>query len=146
MKRNLEIVSNFHLKQLEAVAALRRRSSPSLPDDDLDPRYYAMMQELAEMVVSVQSMPGGLENIYCDGKPNAIPQDDSPNKKIQGVLDEINVNETANKTAVQCEEPRIVDATTDPAQQTNQGATLLYFSLLYVQNLEISKKTLTFSH
>ncbi|XP_056693693.1 uncharacterized protein [Spinacia oleracea] len=124
MKRNLEIVSNFHLKQLEAVAALRRRSSPSLPDDDLDPRYYAMMQELAEMVVSVQSMPGGLENIYCDGKPNAIPQDDSPNKKIQGVLDEINVNETANKTAVQCEEPRIVDATTDPAQQTNQGATL----------------------
>ncbi|KNA03452.1 hypothetical protein SOVF_209060, partial [Spinacia oleracea] len=76
------------------------------------------------MVLSVQSMPGGLENIACDGKPSAIPRDVSPNEKIQEVLHEINVNEIANETAVQCEEPRIVDAITDPTQQTNAGTTL----------------------
>ncbi|XP_056696327.1 uncharacterized protein [Spinacia oleracea] len=124
MKRNLEIVSNFHLKQLEAKLAVKRRSSPLLSDDDLDPRYYAMMQELAEMVLSVQSMPGGLENITCDAKPSAIPRDVSPNEKIQEVLHQINVNEIGNETAVQCDEPRIVDAITDPTQQTNAGATL----------------------
>ncbi|KNA19269.1 hypothetical protein SOVF_063100 [Spinacia oleracea] len=76
------------------------------------------------MVLSVQSMPGGLENISCDGKPSAIPRDVSPNEKIQEVLHQINVNEIANETAIQCEEPRIVDAITDPTQQTNAGATL----------------------
>ncbi|KNA06782.1 hypothetical protein SOVF_177910, partial [Spinacia oleracea] len=62
MKRNLKIVSNFHLKHLEAKSAVKHASYPLLSDDDLDPGYYAMMQELAKIVILVQNMPGGLSN------------------------------------------------------------------------------------
>ncbi|KNA04232.1 hypothetical protein SOVF_201580 [Spinacia oleracea] len=99
MKRNFEIFSNFDL-------------------------YYTMMQELVEMVLSVQSMPRGLENIACDANPSAIPRDVSPNEKIQEVLHQINVNEIGNETVVHFDEARIVDAITDPTQQTNAGTTM----------------------
>lgn len=55
------------------------------------------MQDLAEIIVSVQNLLGGLKNVACHENPNATNQipvpkpNASPHVQIQDVLDNINV-------------------------------------------------------
>uniref|UniRef100_A0A803LJN5 Uncharacterized protein n=1 Tax=Chenopodium quinoa TaxID=63459 RepID=A0A803LJN5_CHEQI len=92
MKRNMEVVTNYHLKKVESlkkhdVACASSSSSPVLQSQDYNPRMF----EIVDIVLSVKKLPGVISNIACDvnvgggengGRVENVPEGDFVNNIV----------------------------------------------------------------
>ncbi|KAL2902795.1 Halomucin [Bienertia sinuspersici] len=69
MKRDLEVVTNFHIAALKEKVRAQLRASPSSPIISQtqtffsDPKVFETMDEIVNLVLSVKNMPGGLNEV-----------------------------------------------------------------------------------
>ncbi|KAL2931471.1 Ubiquitin-like-specific protease 1A [Bienertia sinuspersici] len=69
MKRDLEVVTNFHIAALKEKVRAQLRASPSSPIVSQtqtffsDPKVFETMDEIVNIVLSVKNMPGGLNEV-----------------------------------------------------------------------------------
>ncbi|KAL2902625.1 Ubiquitin-like-specific protease 1A [Bienertia sinuspersici] len=79
MKRDLEVVTNFHIAALKEKVCAQLRAFPLCPLVSQihtffsDPKVFEMMDEIVNIVLSVKNMPGGLNEIciFLDGSSGA---------------------------------------------------------------------------
>ena len=74
MKRDMKVVSNFYMDQIKELLYSMHHdptsSSPQISQSDAffsDPRVHAIVEEIAELVIWVTKLPGGLDNIAAFG-------------------------------------------------------------------------------
>uniref|UniRef100_A0A803LSA5 Uncharacterized protein n=1 Tax=Chenopodium quinoa TaxID=63459 RepID=A0A803LSA5_CHEQI len=72
MKRNMEVVTNYHLKKVESlkkrdVARASSCSSPVLQSQDYDPRMFEIIDEIVDIMLSMKKLPGEKINLEYGG-------------------------------------------------------------------------------
>uniref|UniRef100_A0A803KN02 Ubiquitin-like protease family profile domain-containing protein n=1 Tax=Chenopodium quinoa TaxID=63459 RepID=A0A803KN02_CHEQI len=105
MKRNMEVVTNYHVKKVESlkkrnVACASSSSSPVLQSQDYDPRMFEIIDEIVDIMLSMKKLPGGISDIACDmnvgggengGRVENVPGGDFVNNIVQNVIEKINL-------------------------------------------------------
>uniref|UniRef100_A0A803LVN5 Uncharacterized protein n=1 Tax=Chenopodium quinoa TaxID=63459 RepID=A0A803LVN5_CHEQI len=105
MKRNIEVVTNYHLKKVEIlmkhdVARASSSSSPVLQSQDFDPRMFEIIDEIVDIVLSVKKLSGGISDITADlnlggeenvGREENVSRGDFVDNIVLNVLEKINL-------------------------------------------------------
>uniref|UniRef100_A0A803M9C9 Uncharacterized protein n=1 Tax=Chenopodium quinoa TaxID=63459 RepID=A0A803M9C9_CHEQI len=105
MKRNMEVVTNYHLKKVESlkkrdVARASSSSSPVLQSQDYDPRMFEIIDEIVDIMLSMKKFLGGISDIACDmnvgggengGRAENVLGGDFVSNIVQNVIEKINL-------------------------------------------------------